>query len=144
MAGNSIGQLFRVTTCGESHGVGLMAIVDGVPPGLALTEEDLQKISIAVSREPRNLRRSVKSLIRLKSFRVCLRVKLLVRQLVYSFAIQTKNRKIMEILHKLLDRVTQITLIRKSMVSATIVAVVVQVLVKPRCVLQRVLLRRNI
>lgn len=101
MAGNSIGQLFRVTTCGESHGVGLMAIVDGVPPGLALTEEDLQKISIAVSREPRNLRLSVKSLIRLKSFLVCLRVKLLVRQLVYSFAIQTKNRKIMEILHKL-------------------------------------------
>jgi len=42
MAGNSIGQLFRVTTCGESHGVGLMAIVDGVPPGLALTEADLQ------------------------------------------------------------------------------------------------------
>lgn len=42
MAGNSIGQLFRVTTCGESHGVGLMAIVDGVPPGLALTEHDLQ------------------------------------------------------------------------------------------------------
>ena len=34
MAGNSIGQLFRVTTCGESHGVGLMAIIDGVPPGL--------------------------------------------------------------------------------------------------------------
>lgn len=94
MAGNSIGQLFRVTTCGESHGVGLMAIVDGVPPGLALTEEDLQKISIAVSREPRNLRLSVKSLIRLKSFLVCLRVKLLVRQLVYSFAIQTKIERL--------------------------------------------------
>ncbi|MBF7687241.1 chorismate synthase [Acinetobacter rathckeae] len=43
MAGNSIGQLFRVTTCGESHGLGLMAIVDGVPPGLSLSEEDLQK-----------------------------------------------------------------------------------------------------
>lgn len=42
MAGNSVGQLFRVTTCGESHGVGLMAIVDGVPPGMALSEEDLQ------------------------------------------------------------------------------------------------------
>mgnify|MGYP003558218606 CR=1 FL=1 len=42
MAGNSIGQLFRVTTCGESHGVGLMAIVDGVPPGLELSEADLQ------------------------------------------------------------------------------------------------------
>ena len=43
MAGNSIGQLFRVTTCGESHGVGLMAIVDGVPPGIELSAEDLQK-----------------------------------------------------------------------------------------------------
>lgn len=43
MAGNSIGQLFRVTTCGESHGAGLMAIVDGVPPGLELSEADLQK-----------------------------------------------------------------------------------------------------
>lgn len=42
MAGNSIGQLFRVTTCGESHGMGLMAIVDGVPPGLELSEQDLQ------------------------------------------------------------------------------------------------------
>lgn len=42
MAGNSIGQLFRVTTCGESHGAGLMAIVDGVPPGLSLSVEDLQ------------------------------------------------------------------------------------------------------
>ena len=42
MAGNSIGKLFSVTTCGESHGVGLMAIVDGVPPGLALCAEDLQ------------------------------------------------------------------------------------------------------
>ena len=42
MAGNSIGQVFTVTTCGESHGAGLMAIVDGVPPGLALSAEDLQ------------------------------------------------------------------------------------------------------
>lgn len=42
MAGNSIGQLFRVTTFGESHGVALGCIVDGVPPGLALTEADLQ------------------------------------------------------------------------------------------------------
>ena len=42
MAGNSIGQLFRVTTFGESHGPALGAIVDGVPPGLALSEADLQ------------------------------------------------------------------------------------------------------
>lgn len=42
MAGNTIGELFRVTTFGESHGLALGAIVDGVPPGLALTEADLQ------------------------------------------------------------------------------------------------------
>ncbi len=42
MAGNSIGQVFRVTTCGESHGAGLMAIVDGIPPGILLASSDLQ------------------------------------------------------------------------------------------------------
>ncbi|VFS48808.1 Chorismate synthase [Budvicia aquatica] len=42
MAGNSIGQLFRVTTFGESHGVALGCIVDGVPPGIPLSEADLQ------------------------------------------------------------------------------------------------------
>ena len=38
MAGNSIGQVFRVTTFGESHGLALGCIVDGVPPGIELTE----------------------------------------------------------------------------------------------------------
>ncbi|SJM37306.1 Chorismate synthase [Psychrobacter pasteurii] len=42
MAGNSIGQVFRVTTCGESHGEGLLAIVDGIPPGMELSSADLQ------------------------------------------------------------------------------------------------------
>ena len=42
MAGNSIGQLFRVTTFGESHGIALGCIVDGVPPGLTLSEADIQ------------------------------------------------------------------------------------------------------
>ena len=42
MAGNSIGQLFRVTTFGESHGIALGCIVDGVPPGIPLTEDDIQ------------------------------------------------------------------------------------------------------
>lgn len=43
MAGNSIGQLFRVTTFGESHGPALGCIVDGVPPGISLTEACLQR-----------------------------------------------------------------------------------------------------
>jgi chorismate synthase len=42
MAGNSIGQVFRVTTFGESHGIALGCIVDGVPPGISLTEADIQ------------------------------------------------------------------------------------------------------
>lgn len=42
MAGNTLGTLFTVTTAGESHGPALVAIVDGCPPGLALTAADLQ------------------------------------------------------------------------------------------------------
>ena len=43
MAGNTFGQLFTVTTFGESHGPGLGCIVDGCPPGLELAEEDIQR-----------------------------------------------------------------------------------------------------
>lgn len=42
MSGNSFGRLFTVTTFGESHGPGLGCVVDGCPPGLELTEEDIQ------------------------------------------------------------------------------------------------------
>lgn len=42
MAGNSFGQAFRITTAGESHGPGNVVIIDGVPPGIPLTVEDLQ------------------------------------------------------------------------------------------------------
>jgi chorismate synthase len=43
MSGNTIGRLFTVTTCGESHGPALACIVDGCPPGLAISEADLQR-----------------------------------------------------------------------------------------------------
>ncbi|WP_353171739.1 chorismate synthase [Paracandidimonas soli] len=43
MSGNSLGQFFRVTNFGESHGPAIGAVVDGCPPGLALTREDIQK-----------------------------------------------------------------------------------------------------
>ncbi|MEK9648722.1 MAG: chorismate synthase [Gammaproteobacteria bacterium] len=42
MSGNSIGKLFTVTSFGESHGLALGCIVDGCPPGMPLSEEDLQ------------------------------------------------------------------------------------------------------
>src|SRR5688572_26115498 len=41
MPGNSFGQLFRITTAGESHGPANVVIVDGVPPGMELSEADL-------------------------------------------------------------------------------------------------------
>jgi len=42
MSGSSIGRLFTVTTFGESHGPAMGCVVDGCPPGLALSEEDIQ------------------------------------------------------------------------------------------------------
>lgn len=42
MAGSGIGQIFRITTWGESHGKALGVVVDGVPAGLELSEEDIQ------------------------------------------------------------------------------------------------------
>ncbi len=42
MAGNSFGQLFRVTTWGESHGPEIGCVIDGVPPGIPLAESEIQ------------------------------------------------------------------------------------------------------
>jgi chorismate synthase len=41
MPGNSFGELFRITTAGVSHGPGYVAIIDGCPPGIPLSENDL-------------------------------------------------------------------------------------------------------
>ncbi|MGZ8152757.1 MAG: chorismate synthase [Methylovulum sp.] len=43
MSGNTIGKLFTVTSFGESHGPAIGCIVDGCPPGMALSEADLQE-----------------------------------------------------------------------------------------------------
>ncbi len=43
MSGNTLGLLFTVTTFGESHGPAIGAVVDGCPPGMLLSETDLQK-----------------------------------------------------------------------------------------------------
>ena len=42
MSHNSFGHLFRITTFGESHGPALGCVVDGCPPGLELSEGDIQ------------------------------------------------------------------------------------------------------
>ena len=43
MSGNSIGKLFTVTSFGESHGPALGCVVDGCPPGMELSEADMQR-----------------------------------------------------------------------------------------------------
>lgn len=42
MSGNTFGKLFTVTTFGESHGPAIGCVIDGCPPGLALSEADIQ------------------------------------------------------------------------------------------------------
>ena len=42
MSGNTTGKLFNVTTFGESHGLAMGCIIDGCPPGMSLSEEDIQ------------------------------------------------------------------------------------------------------
>lgn len=42
MPGNTFGQIFRVTTWGESHGTAIGGVIDGCPAGIALTEADIQ------------------------------------------------------------------------------------------------------
>ncbi|MDX3896436.1 chorismate synthase, partial [Pusillimonas sp.] len=42
MPGSTLGELFRVTNFGESHGPAVGCVIDGCPPGMALTEADIQ------------------------------------------------------------------------------------------------------
>jgi chorismate synthase len=42
MAGNSFGQLFKITTFGESHGGAVGVVIDGCPPGIEITTEEIQ------------------------------------------------------------------------------------------------------
>lgn len=43
MSGSTFGNIFKITTWGESHGLGIGAVIDGCPAGLSLCEEDIQK-----------------------------------------------------------------------------------------------------
>ena len=42
MSGNSVGRNFVITTFGESHGLALGCVIDGCPPGMELSEQDIQ------------------------------------------------------------------------------------------------------
>jgi len=53
VSGNTIGQLFRVTTWGESHGPSIGVVIDGCPPGIPLTDADITEA--LARRRPRGL-----------------------------------------------------------------------------------------
>jgi chorismate synthase len=43
MPGNSFGRIFRITTFGESHGAGIVVVIDGAPPGLEIGPDEIQE-----------------------------------------------------------------------------------------------------
>jgi hypothetical protein len=73
MSGNTFGRLFTVTTFGESHGPALGCIVDGCPPGLALSEADLQPTWTGAAPAPRSSSASAARATRCGSCRACSR-----------------------------------------------------------------------
>ncbi len=42
MSGNTFGKIFKITTFGESHGTAMGCILDGCPPNIELSKEDIQ------------------------------------------------------------------------------------------------------
>lgn len=54
MASNFFGQIFRITTFGESHGAGIGVVIDGCPAGLSITPEEINE-QLALRQPGRNL-----------------------------------------------------------------------------------------
>ena len=82
MSGSTLGTLFCVTSFGESHGPAIGCVVDGCPPGLALSEADIQleldRRKPGTSAMSRSAARKIKS----KSSPVCSKAKPPARRLV--------------------------------------------------------------
>ena len=73
MSGNTFGTLFTVSTAGESHGPGLIAVVDGCPPQIPLSVDDHKLIWIAESLGRVSTPRSVAKLMRSRFYLAFLR-----------------------------------------------------------------------
>ena len=66
MSHNTFGQMFRVTTFGESHGPAIGCVVDGCPPGLALDRSDIQ-VSRQAPASPTSRRSAASQTVRVLS-----------------------------------------------------------------------------
>ena len=72
MSHNTFGHLFRVTTWGESHGPAIGCVIDGCPPGVPLTEDDIQPYLDKVgAQDSRASRRSGRKRTRSGSCQAC-------------------------------------------------------------------------
>ena len=63
MAGNSFGNVFKLTTFGESHGVAIGGVIDGCPSGLTLDLEAIQMSLIEENQDSQKLLHNVKNQI---------------------------------------------------------------------------------
>jgi chorismate synthase len=73
MSGNTFGTLFCVTNFGESHGPAIGCVIDGCPPGMLLSEADIQHDRIAAAPAPAAMSRSATSPTRWRSSPACTR-----------------------------------------------------------------------
>lgn len=144
MAGNTIGQLFRVTTFGESHGIALGCIVDGVPPNLELSEADIQpdldrrKPGTSRYTTPRREDDEVQILSGVFEGKTTgTSIGMIIKMVI-------NVHKIMAILKIVFVLDMRILPINKNTAFVIIAVVVVLLRVKPLCVLLRERLRRNI
>jgi len=121
MAGNSFGNVFKITTFGESHGLAIGGIIDGCPPNIELDLEAIQhdldrrkpgQSSIVTQRKESDT---------VKFLQEFLKVKLLEHQLDLLLKTKIRNLKITRILKIALDQVMPIMFTNKNMVFAIIV-----------------------
>ena len=91
MSGSTFGNIFKITTWGESHGPGIGVVVDGCPAGLALNEIDIHHFLIGENLVPLVLQRKERNPIALKSSQASLKEKQLAHPSPCLFAILPKD-----------------------------------------------------
>ena len=77
MSGNTFGKIFRITTFGESHGTAMGCILDGCPPQIDLTKEDIQYELNRRKPGQSDVTTQRKKMMRLRYYQVSLKEKLL-------------------------------------------------------------------
>lgn len=120
MAGSTYGNIFKITTWGESHGKAVGVVVDGCPAGVPLCEEDIQFFLTEESRDSLHTLHSVTKMTRSRFCLVFLKEKLPALLFLWLYTIKIIILLITHRLQNATDRDTLITLLMKNMVSEII------------------------